>query len=40
MLPLLAGALQIAGGVALAPGRIKHDVAFGTTGGHGACWPG
>ena len=40
MLLLFAGALPIAGGVTLAPGRIIHGVVFGTTGSHGACWPG
>ena len=37
MLLLFAGALVIAGLFTLSPGRIMHDVVFGTTTHHGAC---
>lgn len=39
MLLLFAGALVVAGFFTLLPGRIMHDVAFGTSGHRGACLP-
>lgn len=36
---LFIGALVIAGAFTFAPGRIMHDVAFGTHSTHGRCWP-
>ena len=36
---LFAGALVIAGGFTFLPGRIMHDVAFGTRSMHERCWP-
>lgn len=39
MLLLFAGALVIAGLFTLSPGRIMHDVVFGTTTHHGTCRP-
>lgn len=35
---LFLGALVVAGGFTLWPGRIMHDVAFGTVTTHGACY--
>lgn len=35
---LFLGALVIAGAFTLMPGRIMHDVAFGTVSTHGSCW--
>lgn len=37
MSALFLGALIIAGGFTLIPGRIMHDVAFGTRTAHGSC---
>ncbi|MBI1173134.1 DUF2306 domain-containing protein [bacterium] len=37
MLMLFAGALLIAGVFTLSPGRIMHDVVFGTVTHHGSC---
>ncbi|SOC81683.1 Uncharacterized membrane protein [Ensifer adhaerens] len=37
MLFLFAGALLIAGVFTLSPGRIMHDVVFGTSTTHGSC---
>ena len=37
MLLLFAGALVVAGVFTLWPGRIMHDVVFGTTTHHGSC---
>ncbi len=37
MILLFAGALGIAGGFTLWPGRIMHDVVFGTHTQHGSC---
>jgi uncharacterized membrane protein len=39
MLMLFAGALVVAGAFTFMPGRIMHDVAFGTSSSHGRCWP-
>ena len=36
---LFVGALVIAGGFTFLPGRIMHDVAFGTHSTHERCWP-
>jgi uncharacterized membrane protein len=35
---LFLGALVIAGVFTLMPGRIMHDVVFGTNSTHGSCW--
>jgi uncharacterized membrane protein len=35
---LFLGALVIAGVFTLGPGRIMHDVVFGTVSTHGSCW--
>ncbi len=35
---LFAGALVVAGGFTLSPGRIMHDVVFGTNTHHGTCY--
>ncbi len=35
---LFLGALVIAGVFTLMPGRIMHDVVFGTVSVHGSCW--
>ena len=39
MISLYLGALVIAGALTFTPGRIMHDVAFGTTSRHARCWP-
>lgn len=39
MISLYIGALVIAGVFTFSPGRIMHDVAFGTTSSHERCWP-
>ncbi len=39
MTSLYVSALIIAGAFTLLPGRIMHDVAFGTTSKHARCWP-
>lgn len=39
MLFLFVGALVVAGGFTFIPGRIMHDIAFGTYSGHERCWP-
>lgn len=38
MLLLFAGALVVAGIFTLSPGRIMHDVVFGTNTHHGSCY--
>jgi uncharacterized membrane protein len=39
MITLFAGGLVIAGAFTFIPGRIMHDVAFGTASSHQRCWP-
>ena len=39
MIFLYLGALVIAGAFTFSPGRVMHDVAFGTTSSHERCWP-
>ncbi len=39
MLFLFVGALVIAGGFTFVPGRIMHDIVFGTHSSHERCWP-
>lgn len=39
MISLFLGALIIAGAFTFVPGRIMHDVAFGTSSTHERCWP-
>lgn len=39
MVFLFIGALVIAGAFTFSPGRIMHDVAFGTSSSHERCWP-
>jgi uncharacterized membrane protein len=36
---LFFGSLVIAGAFTFTPGRIMHDVVFGTTSSHERCWP-
>jgi uncharacterized membrane protein len=39
MIILFTGALAIAGAFTFLPGRIMHDLAFGTQSEHERCWP-
>jgi uncharacterized membrane protein len=39
MMSLFIGSLVIAGAFTFLPGRIMHDVAFGTHSTHERCWP-